>query len=142
MEKLKVKRDPRMDGRFEDYPEDIKPKLNVLRDLILEVAENNESISEIEETLKWGEPSYLTKKGSTIRINWLKKSPDQYAIYFKCTSKLVPTFKELFGTTFTYENNRAILFALDASIPKKELKTCIELALTYHTVKNLVRLGQ
>ena len=66
--------------------------------------------TELEETLKWGEPSYLVKKGSTIRMDWKVKTPDQYAMYFKCTSKLVPTFRELFGDLFKYEKNRAILF--------------------------------
>ena len=52
-----------------------------------------------EETLKWGEPSYLVKNGSTIRIDWKSKTPDQYAMYFKCTSKLVPVFRSLFKNT-------------------------------------------
>lgn len=62
-------------------------------------------------------------------------------MYFKCTSKLVPTFKEVFGDLFNYENTRAILFYLDDEIPECELKSCISLALNYHKVKNLPRLG-
>jgi hypothetical protein len=70
------------------------------------------------------------------------KTPNQYAIYFKCTSKLVTTFREVYGDTFTYENNRAILFNLKKDIPEKELKECINMALTYHSVKHLERLGR
>ncbi len=127
--------------KFKKYPKNIKPKINHLRKLILETAKSDESISEIEETLKWGEPSYITKNGSTIRIDWKEKSSNQYAMYFKCTSKLVPTFKEVFGDLFNYENTRAILFNLDDEIPEGELKICISLALNYHKVKNLPRLG-
>lgn len=141
MNKLKINRDERMDDKFKSYPKHIQAKLLALRDLILEVAQSNESIEEIEETLKWGEPSYLAKKGSTIRINWLKKTPNQYAIYFKCTSQLVPSFKQVFGDTFTYENSRAILFDLDDEIPQKELKSCIEAALNYHSLKKIPLLG-
>ena len=141
MNKLKVETDPRVPVKFAKYPKTIRPKIKKLRDLIVETAEECAHLDQMEETLKWGEPSYLVKKGSTIRIDWKSKSPDQYAMYFKCTSKLVPTFKEVFGETFTYENNRAILFTLDQPIPRQELMQCIRLALEYHTVKHLPRLG-
>ena len=141
MNNLSVNSDERMEAKFLSYPENVRKKLLSLRELILEVAQESEMVEAIEETLKWGEPSYLSKHGSTIRINQLKKLPNTYAIYFKCTSKLVPTFKQVFGDTFNYENNRAILFGMDEKLPKKELKKCIELALNYHKVKHLVLLG-
>ena len=141
MNNLSVNSDERMEAKFLSYPENVRKKLLSLRELILEVAQESEKIEAIEETLKWGEPSYLSKHGSTIRINQLKKLPNTYAIYFKCTSKLVPTFKQVFGDTFNYEKNRAILFGMDDKLPKKELKKCIELALNYHKVKHLVLLG-
>lgn len=141
MKKLAIKQDERMVPKFKAYPKEIQPKIAHLRSLVLEVAQASESITEIEETLKWGEPSYLTKKGSTIRIDWKAKAPDQYAIYFKCTSKLVETFREVYGDLFSYENNRAIVFALDDEVPEVELKQCIERALIYHTVKGLPSLG-
>lgn len=140
MTKLKINQNPLINQKFDAYPEHIKPKLQFLRKLILETAEEND-ISTIEETLKWNEPSYLVKKGSTIRMDWKSKTPNQYAMYFKCTSQLVPTFKEVFGDIFNYENNRAILFTLEDEIPEKELKECIRLALQYHSLKKLPKLG-
>lgn len=140
MQPLKINQNPAVNDKFEAYPEHIKPKMQWLRKLILETAEEN-GIRTIEETLKWGEPSYLVKKGSTIRMDWKTKTPNQYAMYFKCTTQLVPTFKEVFGDTFNYENNRAILFTLEDEIPMVELKVCIRLALEYHTLKKLPRLG-
>ena len=142
MKNLNIKQDPRVDPKFNSYPKEIKSKLNYLRSLIIETASEIDSIDEIEETLKWGEPSYLAKKGSTIRIDWKAKNPNQYAIYFKCTSKLVTTFRQIYGDQFKYENNRAILFALEDKVPKKELKSCIKMALIYHTIKDQVLLGQ
>ena len=126
---------------FENYPQHIRPKLEFLRKLIIEEANSLDTITDLEETLKWGEPSFLTKKGSTIRIDYKEKNPDQYAMYFKCTSKLIPTFKIVFGKIFSYEKNRAILFKLNDEIPTKELKVCIRIALTYHQVKHLPNLG-
>ena len=141
MSKLNIKSNPEVKSNFNSYPDEVKPKLEYLRSLILETASEIDSISEIEETLKWGEPSYLVKKGSTIRMDWKSKSPNQYAMYFKCTSKLVPTFKEVYGDLFKYEKTRAILFELTDEIPETELKECIRMALEYHSIKHLPKLG-
>lgn len=120
------------------YPQHVSEKLYTLRQIILDTADEIESIKTLEETLKWGEPSYLAKKGSTLRIDWKPKKPDQYAMYFKCTSKLVNTFKEVYGDLFRYETTRALVFSFDEDIPTAEIKECIKAALIYHEVKNEV----
>lgn len=123
---------------FDSYPQDIKDRLLFLRQLIFDTAASIEGIGEIEETLKWGEPSYLTpqsKSGSTIRIAWKDSKKDQYSIFFKCTANLVPAFKERFPREFKYGGNRSIDFKLNDKIPIKALKQCIALALTYHRNK-------
>ncbi len=126
---------------FDRYPDWAREKLLVLRELIVETAKETEDISTLEETLKWGEPSYLTKNGSTIRMDWKSKAPDQYALYFKCTSRLVETFKATFQNVFEFEGKRALIFQKDDEIPVEELKHCIRVALTYHKVKHLPTLG-
>ena len=68
---------PKVSQVFEKHPEPIRKKLLFLRQLILETASDTEGIEQLEETLKWGEPSYLTKKGSTIRINSKKSDSNQ-----------------------------------------------------------------
>ena len=138
---MKLKQDPAVPRVFDNYPADVRSKLTNLRELILETASETQSVDELEETLKWGEPSYLTKKGSTVRIDWKPRAPDQYCMYFKCTSKLVPTFMQLYDDILTFENHRAIVFKLDDEIPVRQLKHCISLALTYHLVKHLPLLG-
>ncbi len=141
MNKLQVKIDPEVESVIIKYPELVRNKLLHLRKLILDTANEIEEIQQIEETLKWGEPSYLVKKGSTIRIDWKENKPNQYAIYFKCTSKLVPTFKMIYNSLFKYEGNRAIIFQLNDLIPEAELKKCISVGLTYHKVKDMPMLG-
>lgn len=92
----------------------------------------------MEETLKWGQPSYLTtqsKSGSTIRIDLVKSQEGQYAIYFHCQTTLVETFKEIYRNKFKYEGNRSIVFRENDAVPVKELGHCISLALTYHLNK-------
>jgi len=91
MSQLQLKINPKVAEVFDNYPDGYQEKLRTLRQLVLSTAEELPEVTTLEETLKWGEPSYLAKKGSTIRMDWKKKKPDQYAIYFKCTSKLVET---------------------------------------------------
>ena len=138
---MKLKTDPKVQEVFDNYPNFVVDHLSNLRKLILNTAQEIDGLDHLEETLKWGEPSYLTKHGSTIRIDWKKKNPGQYAVFFKCTSKLVPTFKTIFRDKFEYEKNRAIVFKLDEKVPEKELKLCLKMALTYHKIKYLPLLG-
>lgn len=141
MNKLKIQTNPEVDSVFQNYPDFVQKQMADLRQIIIETAEETESISVVEETLKWGEPAYLTKYGSTLRIDWKEKKPDQYAVYFKCTSKLVSSFQEVFKDSFNYEGTRAIVFSLHEEIPVAKLKKCIRSALTYHKVKHLDLLG-
>jgi len=141
MKTLTLNKNPTVAIKFKSYPKTIAPKLKYLRELVLEVAEESE-LTELEETLKWGEPSYIAKKGSTLRMDWKTKNPNQYAMYFKCTSKLVETFREVYGDSFKYEKNRAIVFDLEDEVPKEELKDCIRMALNYHSLKHLPLLGK
>ncbi|WCL49201.1 DUF1801 domain-containing protein [Leptospira sp. GIMC2001] len=120
---------------FENYPPKIRNKLLNLRKIIFETAKQSECAEELEETLRWGEPSYITKKGSTFRMDWKPTSPNQYAMYFQCNSLLVPTFKKIYPHDFHYEGNRAIVFGMNDKIPIVQLKNCIKMALTYHSIK-------
>lgn len=125
--------------KFETYPIPFRQKLGEIRSLILSVSEKNKL--KVEETIKWGEPSYLVKGGSTIRYDWKSKSPNQCAMYFNCNTKLVDTFKELYSDIFVFEDNRAIVFNENDMLHEVQLKQCIELALRYHKVKHLPLLG-
>jgi len=126
--------------KFSTYPRYISVLLNKVRDLIFNVAQQD-GISDITETMKWGEPSYVSKIGCTIRIDWKAKQPDQYCIYFNCKTSLIETFKEIYGDIFTYEGNRAIVFKINQVVPYKELGHCISMSLRYKKVKHLVLLG-
>ena len=126
---------------FDKYPSGIKEKLMYLRALILETSNEIPEIDPVQETVKWSEPSYTSKHGSTVRIDWKEKSPDQYFMYFHCKTKLVDTFKEIYGDIFEFEGNRAIVFQVGGVVPEVELKHCIALSLNYHRVKNLPLLG-
>ena len=141
MNTISIQTDPRVESVFQAYPEGIHQKMTQLREFILTTAGTIESITHLEETLKWGEPSFLTKKGSTIRIDWKKKTPHQYALYFQCTSKLVPIFRMIYKDSLSFEGNRAIVLQIEETLPEEILKKCLTAALTYHNVKHLPTLG-
>ncbi|MDB6059937.1 MAG: hypothetical protein JWM78_40 [Verrucomicrobiaceae bacterium] len=126
--------------KFDSYPDHIRPLLLNLRKIIFAAATEYE-VGAIEETLKWGEVSYVVKGGSTFRIDWKQKSPNQYFMFFHCQTTLIETFKEIYGDAFIYEGKRAIVFNISEQVPVAELKHCIALSLRYHRLKNLPLLG-
>jgi len=128
--------------KYNSYPSDVKLKLLELRELIYDVADEEDRIGNIEEVLKWNEPSYVSKNGSTLRVDWKKSKPNQYSIYFNCNTKLVKTFRELFSDKFQFEGNREIVLQKDKPLETKNLKYCILLSLTYHDRKHLAMLDE
>jgi len=133
--------DRSVEAVFSQCPEDVVDKLVFLREQIFVVANELGEKENLVETLKWGEPSYLLKQGSTIRISWLASRPGYYAMFFNCKSKLVETFRELFGDELHYDGNRAVVFHVADEIPVESVKQCIKLALTYHKIKHQWLLG-
>ena len=130
--------DPAVNVAFDAYPKPLKAKLLALRRLILDTAKTTRGVGTLQETLKWGQPSYLTaetKSGSTIRIDQVKSVANQYAVYFHCQTDLVETFRELYPSELSYGGNRSILLNAQEEIPEAPLRHCVALALTYHLNK-------
>lgn len=129
--------DSKVQAVFSSYPKDIRDRLRIVRKLIFATAAEIEVVGELTETLKWGEPAYLTersKSGSTIRMGWKKSVPTQYAMYFNCQTTLVDTFRTLFPE-LRFEGSRALVFEATEELPEESLTQCIALALTYHSSK-------
>lgn len=123
---------------FAAYPPALRDRLLRLRDLIFETAAATDGVGPLQETLKWGQPSYLTprtKSGTTIRIDAVKSEPGRYALYVHCQTNLVASFREMYPDVLTCEGNRAVLFDEEDAVPEDVLRHCIALALTYHARK-------
>lgn len=130
--------DPAVAKVFASYPPSIRAKMIALRRLILETAAATDGVGPIVETLKWGEPAYLTaasKSGSTIRLGWKRSAPRRYAVHFHCRTNLVDGFRAQFPDVFNFEGNRAIVFEQSDTQPTDALAICIAAALTYHRNK-------
>ena len=123
---------------FASYPPAAQTQLMALRELIFRTAADTQGVGDIEETLKWGEPAYLTsqsKSGSTIRLGWKKSRPAEFVMYFNCQTNLVETFRLLFPQEFKFEGQRAIWFSSSDALPCDAMAFCVQAALTYHLKK-------
>lgn len=130
--------DPAVARVFAGYPASPRRALLALRELIFETARHTEGVGAIEETLKWGEPAYLTARsgsGTTIRIAWKPRAPDRYALYVHCQTDLIETFRTLFPEEFEFEKNRAMVMRVADDPSPAALAHCIGAALTYHLRK-------
>lgn len=129
-----------IDVRFHHYPPKAKEYAGKIRSLIHETA-TQEGIPKVEESLKWGEPSFKSPHGSPFRMDWKDHNPEHFYLFFHCQSLLVETFKVIYGSDLKYEGNRAIVLDMSQDIPTSVLQHCFSLALKYHKLKNLPLLG-
>ena len=116
---------------FDALPEAPRRALMDVREMIFEVAANDDRIGPLEEALRWGEPAYLTAKkktGSTLRLG-VEKASGRPAIFFNCNTTLVEEFRQKFDKTLSYSKNRAV--HVDGA-GQEALRDCITAALTYH----------
>jgi hypothetical protein len=120
------------------YPKPLQAKLLGLRALIYKIAAETEGVGALEETVRWGQASYLTsasKSGSMIRMDRYRKEDSRCALYFLCRTTLVDSFKEMFGNTLAYEGNRAVILSVVGELNVPVISQCIEMALTYNARK-------
>ncbi|WP_199914481.1 DUF1801 domain-containing protein [Aminobacter sp. MSH1] len=120
------------------HPEAVRARLLDIRSLIFEVAAESEGVGPLTETLKWGEPAYLTEasgSGSTVRLGAPRSFPDKCAVFFNCNTTLLETFRSHLGGELEFEGNRAVIVPAEAAVPEAALAFCLRAALTYHQRK-------
>jgi hypothetical protein len=120
---------------FAAFPAGVRARLLEVRDLIFETANVIGTVGPLTESLKWGEPAYLTQatgSGTTVRLGRSRSSEREWAVLFNCRTTLVDDFRERFPDVFAYEKSRAILLDAGKPLPKAPLSTCLGMALTYH----------
>tara|TARA_R110000868_G_scaffold320570_3_gene581478 strand:+ start:365 stop:769 length:405 start_codon:yes stop_codon:yes gene_type:complete len=119
---------------FAKYQTQTKQALLTIRQWIFDIAQSSDEIGQIEECLKWGEPSYVShahKSGTTLRLSQLKTNPDEYGLYVHCQTTLIEEFR-LAYPDFKYDKNRGVIFDSNQPIQTDAVKQFIFLALTYH----------
>lgn len=127
--------DPAVKAAFAAYPQELGWALQDLRNTILDVGDALRGVGRIEESLKWGQPSYrpmAPRTGTTIRIGPMPNSDTDYALFVHCQTSLAADFEKLYPGMFNIVGNRALTFTLGDVPLEVPLRHCIALALTYH----------
>lgn len=130
--------DRHVEQAFGAFDQPARDRLMRIRDLIFATAASTPGVGRVEETLKWGQPAYLTPEtnaGSTIRLGVPKSAGHDCALFVHCQSSLVEQFEAHYPGLFAFEGTRALLFKAEEPIPDEALSHCIAMALTYHRRK-------
>lgn len=116
------------------WPEPARRSFSTIRHIVLDVASRT-GVGTLEETLKWGQPSWLPRKkgvGATLRCNWSAKRPDHISLFVHCGSRIIEMIQPLYPTSFQYEGQRGLHMVLDDPLPIDAIDHCVALTLTYH----------
>lgn len=108
-----------------------------LRDLIYATAADDPAIGPLTETLKWGEPSFLTevtRSGSTLRVAWKAKYPDEIGLFVICRTDMLADIRDLFPQDFRFEGTRAAFLPLETPINADAVAFLVRRALRYHLI--------
>lgn len=124
---------------FAAFPEQVRGRLLEVRRLIFAMAAETAGVGPLTETLKWGEPAYLTEataSGSTVRLGMPRSPGGMGAVLFNCRTTLVETFRTQFAEVFVFQGNRAILLDPSVPLPAEQLAMCLAMSLTYRRRRN------
>jgi len=123
--------DDRVLAVFEGYPPATRGRLLSLRELIYDVATATDGVGPLEETIKWGQVSYLNPAGTTLRIDTAPRSVDRIAMYVHCQTSIVETLRADYEGLLEFEGTRCIILPRDVDAPEPALRECIRVVLTY-----------
>ena len=121
---------------FDTFPAPVRHRLEEVRAMIFAAAQDA-GAGPLTETLKWGEPDYLTEasgSGSTIRLGQVRDDPGHAAVFVNCRTALADTFRARLPA-LPLRGDRAVLVPLDNREGDADLARALTLALTYHRWK-------
>ncbi|WP_420332386.1 DUF1801 domain-containing protein [Roseibium sp.] len=132
-----MKEETQSDEIYGHYAPPVRQRLLQLRRLILETARKNAAVGDLQETLKWGQPSFMTvkpKTGTTIRIDKDKSEVSDVVLFVHCQTSLVSEWRVLYPH-LCFGGNRSVHFRADEPLPEAEISQMVSMALRYHLYK-------
>jgi hypothetical protein len=128
---------------FDRFEPTVRDTLRRCRALVFSVAAECDAVGLVSETLKWGQPAYLTettRAGSTLRLGQYENAgvtadTNCAALYVHCATDLIEQFRQFYPDCFIYQGKRALVINGDIDPVIDELRHCIALALTYRLRK-------
>ncbi len=118
-------------ARFSDPERTI---LLAVRRLIYRLATETTGVGAIEESLKWGSPSYLAvspRTGTPLRLDRHTGDENTVGIYVHCQSRVMEQFKVVHPSSPRTLGARALLLHTDKALPTAALCDFLLIALTY-----------
>lgn len=131
---------PAVAAVYQAYPPAARKRLLALRQMVFDTSARLPEAGPLTETLKWGEPAYLTeatRSGTTIRFAWSPKQPASVSLFVSCQTSLIENWRDRYKDDLTFIGNREIRFPLDQALPADQIRHCIAMALTYHKRKSV-----
>ena len=108
--------------------------LLAVRGLIHELATETPGVGTLEESLKWGSPSYVTvspRTGTPIRLDRHNSDENTVGVYVHCQSRVMEQFKVVHPSSPRTLGARALLLHTDKALPLAALSDFLLIALTY-----------
>lgn len=117
---------------FDDFEPKVGAALLELRELVFVVAAEIDRLAGVEESLKWGQPSYAPKPktGTPIRLG-LTKSGDP-TLLVHCQTSLVADLEADNAHGLRTTDNRAVILPEHGVMDHPGLRGFVRAALTYH----------
>ena len=116
---------------FDAFDPSHRTMMLALRDLIFKTAASL-PVGRIEESLKWGQPSYTTpdtRAATPIRLAVTKF--DRVAMLTHCQSTVMSDFRALAPPELQFDGNRALHLDPTIAVPIDKITPLIRAALTY-----------
>ncbi len=127
--------DPNIEAAFRGFSDELRDDFLSLREMIFDVANETDGIDGLEESLKWGQPSYRPKArfGTAVRLGIGKTGGP--ALLTHCQTRVLHDFRTAFPDSFHYDGNRGLELTDATKGKHEELRLFIRSALTYRQDK-------
>lgn len=119
------------------WPEPAQQALWHCRSVFHKVADDAD-VGALDETLKWGQPSWRPTKprtGSTLRMDWNPKFPDRLSLFVDCKTDLAARMKDMYPNLPENDGQRHLAIDLTAPLPDQAIAHLADLTFTYHRAK-------
>ena len=122
----------RMAPVFGAFDPEARAALEGLREMIFDVATGLTEVTGVEESLKWGQPSYAPKPktGTPIRLGVTKGG--EATLFVHCQTTLVSDLEADNAHGLRTIDNRAVVLPLEGVADHPGLRGFVRAALTYH----------
>ncbi|SDW21911.1 hypothetical protein [Litoreibacter albidus] len=118
---------------FASMPADVATTLRAARLDILRAAAASNEVGQLDETMKWGEPAYLTcapKTGTTLRLGLIG---GQAAVMVPCSTAIIDDARAIFGPLPELSGKRGLVLGGQRQV----FNYVVDAALHYHLRKRV-----